>query len=201
MIRSGSMLVAEALQRHTFGPSFKHNPELSKRCPRQIWMASLFNEEMKPDTRHFHPFSVQHLMELGDTKFGKREGEWFAPGTISQVYHHIISNYCEEQLNMSIYLCKPGFNTLYEVFSQIHIFIPVLPFLFSCFFSARFICLIRCTSKATQRLRTRRSQSSVVSNLSHSKLSVPWRSTFSSDFCETGYNGSPHRRDSTTFID
>ena len=116
MIRSGSMLVAEALQRSMFGTHFKLDPEFSKKCPRQIWMASLFNEEMKSDTRHFHPFSIQHLMELGELKFGKREGEWFAPGTIAQVYQHVISNYCEEQLNMSIYLCRPGFNTIYEVY-------------------------------------------------------------------------------------
>ena len=114
MIRSGSMVVAEAIQRSMMGKDFISNEQDSVYCPRQIWLASLFTEEMSENTRHKHPFSIQHLMALGET-FGKREGEWFAPGTIAAVYKYIFENYCEEQLNMSIYLCEPGFNTVFEV--------------------------------------------------------------------------------------
>lgn len=114
MIRSGSMLVAEAAQRSFFGENFVNDSRYMKYCPKQVWLASLFNDEMVKNTRHLHPFSVQHLMQLG-VEFGKDEGEWFAPGTIAQVYKKIFDEYCEEQFNMSIYICPPGLNTLYVV--------------------------------------------------------------------------------------
>ena len=114
MIRAGSMLVAEALQRSMFGRTFILNEMYMPFCARQIYLASLFSDELQPNTRHLHPFSVQHLMEIG-TQFGIAEGEWFGGGTIAAVYERVVSRYCQEQIGMAVYVAPPGLNTIYAV--------------------------------------------------------------------------------------
>eukprot|EP00770_Monocercomonoides_exilis_P001265 MONOS_1257.1-p1 / transcript=MONOS_1257.1 / gene=MONOS_1257 / organism=Monocercomonoides_exilis_PA203 / gene_product=unspecified product / transcript_product=unspecified product / location=Mono_scaffold00021:152874-155395(+) / protein_length=820 / sequence_SO=supercontig / SO=protein_coding / is_pseudo=false len=106
------MLVAEAIQRHLLGRNFSFNPNFFPFCPRCVWLASLFSDEMKPGTRYQHPFSIQHLMELGEN-YGKAQGQWFAPGTIANVYKSIITRHVGPQLGMAVYIPPAGFNTIY----------------------------------------------------------------------------------------
>lgn len=114
MIRSGSMLMATALQRNIFSKSFKFDPTWCCFCPKVVWFSSLFSEEMHPNSRHLHPFSIQHLMECGEM-YGKKQGQWFAPSTIARVYTDLISKYAERQLGISVYLCETGLNTIFVV--------------------------------------------------------------------------------------
>jgi hypothetical protein len=114
MIRSGSMLVAEAMSRELFGRDFVYNPDIFPNCPRCVWFVSLFSEEVRKDTRHLHPFSIQHLIETGE-KFRKKQGKWFAPGTIAFVYEYLLAKYAPPPLQLGVYLCPQGLNSVYIV--------------------------------------------------------------------------------------
>ncbi|KAK2957248.1 putative cysteine protease ATG4B [Blattamonas nauphoetae] len=112
MIRSGSMLVATALQSIYFGESFRLDAAYVSSCTRLKWLTSLFSEEMQKNTRHLHPFSIQHLMELG-AQYGKRQGTWFAPGTIAKVYQDLLMSYLPMNQAVSVYICEQGLNTIH----------------------------------------------------------------------------------------
>ena len=104
MIRSGAMLMGTAIQRCLFSRQFIYEPEWGCFCTQMVWLASLFNEEMRAGTRHLHPFSIQHLMETGEQS-GKLQGRWFAPSTIAFVFKQLISKYAEQQLGLSVFFC------------------------------------------------------------------------------------------------
>ena len=124
------MLVGTALQRLLFSNNFRYQPQWACFCPRSVWLTSLFSEEMNLGDRYKHPFSIQHLMEVGE-KAGKPQGQWFTPSIIAYVYKEILSKYAEQQLGLSIHLCEAGLNTVYTVYLPLFLSLPLIysPFL------------------------------------------------------------------------
>ncbi|KAK2963007.1 Cysteine protease ATG4C [Blattamonas nauphoetae] len=112
MVRSGSMLVASSYQRALFGPQFRVTNEYLRHCPRCLWMTSLFSEEMAPFTSHLHPFSIQTLLERGE-RYDKRQGQWFGPGTIANVYKDLFLEFCPASSIMHVHMCEQGLNTIF----------------------------------------------------------------------------------------
>ncbi|KAA6394352.1 MAG: hypothetical protein EZS28_010124, partial [Streblomastix strix] len=112
MMRSGSMLIGEALQQVIFSRNFIFDREYFAYCPKCIWLTSLISDEKKVRTRHIHPFSIQHIMEKG-VEYNKAEGKWFGPGTVANVYAELIKRFAPNPLRIGVYVCEQGLNTIY----------------------------------------------------------------------------------------
>jgi hypothetical protein len=88
MLRSGQMLLAQALARHLLGPNWRPKPNVIHPLEKKI--IKCFGDY--PNC----PYSIHKIAQCG-LKFGKNVGEWFGPSTIVQVLEELVGEH------------KPGF--------------------------------------------------------------------------------------------
>eukprot|EP01103_Thecamoeba_quadrilineata_P005799 TRINITY_DN15552_c0_g1_i1.p1 TRINITY_DN15552_c0_g1~~TRINITY_DN15552_c0_g1_i1.p1 ORF type:complete len:413 (-),score=67.35 TRINITY_DN15552_c0_g1_i1:22-1260(-) len=98
MIRSGQMMLAQALQMRWWGNDWTLNDEY----PEQ-YFEILRNFADAPDA----PFSVHRVAQLGLLKHNKRIGQWFGPSTIAVALHHLVEIH-EDRCGLKIHVCQDG---------------------------------------------------------------------------------------------
>jgi len=87
MLRSGQMILAEALNMHLLGKK----PSDNKIADVHSKILRMFEDD--PNSH----YSIHKIAQLG-TKYGKKIGEWFGPSTICQVLGALLSYYSPENL-------------------------------------------------------------------------------------------------------
>jgi len=93
MLRSGQMLLAQAMSIHLLGPNWRQlRFDTDLGCRKLLkWF------EDSPNA----PFSVHNIAQKG-LRYGKSIGEWFGPSTISQVLCDLVNQHHPELLTMYV---------------------------------------------------------------------------------------------------
>ena len=99
MIRSGQMILAEILLRSLLGRSWRLIKDTSKKHYSIAHKDILEYFLDKPHPKCY--FSIHKFSHLG-LKFGKKEGDWYGPETISHVIKDLVNS--NDSINMSVYV-------------------------------------------------------------------------------------------------
>lgn len=100
MIRSGQMLLAQALVIHFLGRSWRYDPDsqifstAEDHIHRRIirW----FGDQVSKNS----PFSIHAMVELGKAN-GKRVGEWYGPGGVAHLLKQAVRQSARENLDLA----------------------------------------------------------------------------------------------------
>lgn len=100
MIRSGQMLLAQALVMHFLGRSWRFDPD-SQICStaedhihRRI--VRWFGDQVSKNS----PFSIHAMVELGKAS-GKKVGEWYGPGSVAHLIKKAVKQSARENLDLA----------------------------------------------------------------------------------------------------
>ena len=100
MIRSGQMLLAQALVTHFLGRSWRFDPDsqifstAEDHIHRRIirW----FGDQVSKNS----PFSIHAMVELGKAS-GKKVGEWYGPGAVAHLIKQAVKESAKENLDLA----------------------------------------------------------------------------------------------------
>eukprot|EP01118_Nematostelium_gracile_P017748 TRINITY_DN7686_c0_g1_i1.p1 TRINITY_DN7686_c0_g1~~TRINITY_DN7686_c0_g1_i1.p1 ORF type:complete len:339 (+),score=42.43 TRINITY_DN7686_c0_g1_i1:60-1076(+) len=95
MLRSGQMMLSQALACHFLGRDWKRAKGSPENNPEYSRVLRLFDDQ--PTS----PFSV-HSIAIQGQKYGKNIGEWFGPSTIAQTLCDLVNTHLSDQLVMYI---------------------------------------------------------------------------------------------------
>ncbi|KAJ8323177.1 Cysteine protease atg4 [Batrachochytrium dendrobatidis] len=100
MLRSGQMLVANALLFHELGRDWR----LGDSNDRDTWLTycSILTKFLDVNTS---PYSIQRIATLG-IRFDKQIGEWFGPSTISQVLKVLVND--DQRISLKVHVSNDG---------------------------------------------------------------------------------------------
>ncbi|KAL7020612.1 hypothetical protein ACKWTF_011587 [Chironomus riparius] len=100
MIRSGQMMLAQALIVHFLGRSWRFDPnsQLSQTTEDHIHRKILrwFGDQESKTS----PFSIHKMVELGK-KNGKKVGEWYGPGSVAHVLKEAVKQASKENIDLA----------------------------------------------------------------------------------------------------
>ena len=88
MIRSGQMMLAEALLRHTIGRAWRLVDEKGSISTQHRPVLRMFLDHAASGAC---PFSIHQLVKRGEEKYGKSPGDWYGPELISQVIADVMN--------------------------------------------------------------------------------------------------------------
>jgi cysteine protease ATG4 len=100
MIRSGQMMLAQALVIHFLGRSWRFDPDsqiystAEDHIHRRI--ARWFGDQVSKNS----PFSIHALVELGKAS-GKKVGEWYGPGAVAHLIKQAVKQSARENLDLA----------------------------------------------------------------------------------------------------
>jgi cysteine protease ATG4 len=99
MLRSGQMILAQALTKHHLGREWPNKPE-NIGVLRELlrW----FGDSPSPNS----PYSIHSIARTGLLAFGKKIGDWFEPTTISEALRLLVQQHSPGGLRM--YVAKDG---------------------------------------------------------------------------------------------
>lgn len=93
-LRTGQMVLAQALTRHLLGTGWRRQSDCS---PLYTKMVQWFADDPK------QPFSLHRIAHAG-LKYGKNVGEWFGPSTMAQVLEELLKEFSPSGIRP--YLCQ-----------------------------------------------------------------------------------------------
>ena len=100
MIRSGQMLLAQALVMHFLGRSWRYDADsqivstAEDHIHRKI--VRWFGDQVSKNS----PFSIHAMVELGKTS-GKKVGEWYGPGAVAHLIKQAVKQSARENLDLA----------------------------------------------------------------------------------------------------
>lgn len=100
MIRSGQMLLAQALVMHFLGRSWRYDPDsqifstAEDHIHRRI--VRWFGDQVSKNS----PFSIHTMVELGKAT-GKKVGEWYGPGAVAHLLKQALKQSARENLDLA----------------------------------------------------------------------------------------------------
>jgi cysteine protease ATG4 len=100
MIRSGQMLLAQALVTHFLGRSWRYDPgsQICSTAEDHIHRKIIrwFGDQVSKNS----PFSIHALVELGKAS-GKKVGEWYGPGAVAHLIKQAVKQSARENLDLA----------------------------------------------------------------------------------------------------
>lgn len=114
MIRSGQMMLAQALVMHFLGRSWRYDPDsqiystAEDHIHRKI--VRWFGDQVSKNS----PFSIHAMVELGKST-GKKVGEWYGPGAVAHLLKQAVKQSARENLDLAslhVYVAQDG--TIYN---------------------------------------------------------------------------------------
>ena len=92
MLRSGQMMLAETLVRHTIGRDWRLSTGTATLSTQHKPVLRMIVDNPNPGAS---PFSIQQLTKLGKEKYGKSPGDWYGPELFSQVIGDLMNGTSE----------------------------------------------------------------------------------------------------------
>lgn len=121
MIRSGQMLLAEALVRHFLGRGWRFEPETmitttsyEEAMHRRIirWFGDVKSKNC--------PFSIHNLVQIGK-EIGKKPGDWYGPNSVAHVIRTAVRKAALENAdleNLNVYVAKDCAVYLQDIYDE-----------------------------------------------------------------------------------
>lgn len=130
MIRSGQMMLAQALVMHFLGRSWRFDPDsqISSTAEDHIHrrIVRWFGDQVSKNS----PFSIHAMVELGKAS-GKKVGEWYGPGAVAHLLKQAVKQSARENLDLaSLHVYVAQDCTIYnqdifdECYSQENLAVP-----------------------------------------------------------------------------
>lgn len=100
MIRSGQMMLAQALVMHFLGRSWRYDPDsqifstANDHIHRKV--VRWFGDQISKNS----PFSIHAIVELGKLN-GKKVGEWYGPGAVAHLLKQAVKQSAKENLDLA----------------------------------------------------------------------------------------------------
>ncbi|XP_013118471.1 cysteine protease ATG4D isoform X2 [Stomoxys calcitrans] len=108
MLRSGQMLLAQALICHFLGRSWRYDPESQLHSTLEDNMHKKIIKWFGDSSSKSSPFSIHTLVKLGE-EMGKKPGDWYGPASVSYLLRQALKNAAQENAdfdNLVIYVAK-----------------------------------------------------------------------------------------------
>lgn len=100
MIRSGQMLMAQALVIHFLGRSWRYDPDSQIHSTAEDHIHRRIVRWFGDQVSRNSPFSIHALVELGKAS-GKKVGEWYGPGAVAHLLKQAVKQAARENLDLS----------------------------------------------------------------------------------------------------
>ncbi|XP_066248613.1 cysteine protease ATG4D isoform X1 [Euwallacea similis] len=116
MIRSGQMLIAQALVLHFLGREWRYNPEQKETTVYHRKIIKWFGD--KPSRNS--PLSLHSLVNIGKS-LGKKPGDWYGPGLVAHLFRQAIRDASTDNFEFdSLNVCVAQNCTVYirDVFAE-----------------------------------------------------------------------------------
>jgi len=97
MLRTGQMVLAQALVRHLLGLEWRRTK--SECSPLYVKLIQWFADDPK------QPYSLHRVAHAG-LKYDKNVGEWFGPSTMAQVIEELVKEFSPN--NLRVHVCQDG---------------------------------------------------------------------------------------------
>ncbi|XP_005185864.2 cysteine protease ATG4D [Musca domestica] len=108
MLRSGQMLLAQALLCHFLGRSWRYDPESQLHSTLEDNMHKKIIKWFGDSSSKSSPFSIHTLVKLGE-EMGKKPGDWYGPASVSYLLRQALKNAAQENAdfdNLVVYVAK-----------------------------------------------------------------------------------------------
>ncbi|XP_073818424.1 autophagy-related 4b [Musca autumnalis] len=108
MLRSGQMLLAQALICHFLGRSWRYDPDSQLHSTLEDNMHKKIIKWFGDSSSKSSPFSIHTLVKLGE-EMGKKPGDWYGPASVSYLLKQSLKNAAQENAdfdNLVIYVAK-----------------------------------------------------------------------------------------------
>ncbi|KAM7364614.1 autophagy-related 4b isoform 1-T1 [Cochliomyia hominivorax] len=108
MLRSGQMLLAQALICHFLGRSWRYDSESQLHSTYEDNMHKKIIKWFGDSSSKSSPFSIHTLVSLGE-KMGKKPGDWYGPASVSYLLKQALKNAAQENAdfdNLVIYVAR-----------------------------------------------------------------------------------------------
>ncbi|XP_061387124.1 cysteine protease ATG4D [Musca vetustissima] len=108
MLRSGQMLLAQALLCHFLGRRWRYDPESQLHSTLEDNMHKKIIKWFGDSSSKSSPFSIHTLVKLGE-EMGKKPGDWYGPASVSYLLRQALKNAAQENAdfdNLVIYVAK-----------------------------------------------------------------------------------------------
>lgn len=100
MIRSGQMLLAQALVVHFLGRGWRYDPDTQLYSTTEDHIHRKIIRWFGDQRSKNSPFSIHKMVELGK-KNGKRIGEWYGPGSVAHVIKEAVKVASKENIDLA----------------------------------------------------------------------------------------------------
>ncbi|KAG5671851.1 hypothetical protein PVAND_002024 [Polypedilum vanderplanki] len=100
MIRSGQMLLAQALVIHFLGRSWRYDPNTQLFSTTEDHIHRKIVRWFGDQVSKASPFSIHKLVELGKRN-GKKVGEWYGPGSVAHVLKDAVKQASKENIDLA----------------------------------------------------------------------------------------------------
>lgn len=100
MIRSGQMMLAQALVMHFLGRCWRFDPDSQIYTTTEDHIHRKIIRWFGDQTSKNSPFSIHSLVELGKAS-GKKVGEWYGPGAVAHLLKQAIKRSAQENMDLA----------------------------------------------------------------------------------------------------